>query len=231
MDKDNRDLNHEPETEQSESSPKTKKKESELFIYAVKLVVIGILLYVTLNHLELIWGALKFVYVMLKPLLIGALLAMIFNTLMMAISRFITFVCTKLKVKIRYRAIEITSLVLSLLSAVLLIYIIADSIIPQLIESLTDIVGKIQESLPMLYNWLDLKLNSFSATLCFPFTGNIKILFLGLNSDAFLPVEVGISASPPLNVNKKRTHLKPSLDFWFLDVSLLYRRLIRSLLV
>ncbi len=154
MDKDNRDLNHEPETEQS-SSPKTKKKESELFISAVKLVVIGILLYVTLNHLAVLWGVVKFIYVMLKPLLIGALLAMIFNTLMSAISRFITFICTKLKVKPRYRAIEISSLVLSLLAAVLLIYIIADSIIPQLVESIVDIVGKIQNSLPELYSLLD----------------------------------------------------------------------------
>ncbi|MBP3378660.1 MAG: AI-2E family transporter [Clostridia bacterium] len=154
MDKDNRDLNHEPETEQS-SSPKMKKKESEFFISAVKLVVIGILLYVTLNHLAVLFAAVKYVFILLKPLLIGALLAMIFNTLMMAISRFITFACTKLKVKIRYRAIEISSLVLSLLAAVLLIYIIADSIIPQLIESIGDIVIKIQEGLPQLYTWLD----------------------------------------------------------------------------
>ena len=154
MDKDNRDLNHEPETEQS-SSPKTKKKESDLFIAAVKLLVIGILLYVTLTHLSVLWGVVKYIYVLLRPLLIGALLAMIFNTLMTAIAKFITYVCTKLKAKIRYRAIEISSLVLSLLAAVLLIYIIADSIIPQLIESIGDIVLKVQDSLPELYTWLD----------------------------------------------------------------------------
>ena len=154
MDKDKYDLNHESETEQS-NSPKTKRKDSDFFFSAVKLVVIGILLYVTLNHLSVLWGAVKYVYVLLKPLLIGALLAMIFNTLMMAISRFITFICGKLKIKIRYRALEISSLVLTLLAAVLLIYIIADSIIPQLIISIGDIVVKIQESLPEFYTWLE----------------------------------------------------------------------------
>ena len=153
MDKDNRDLNHDTEAEQS-SSPKTKRKESEFFISTVKLVVIGIFLYVTLNHLSVLWNAVKYIFVLLKPLLIGALLAMVFNTLMTAISRFITFMCTKLKVKIRYRAIEISSLVLTILAAVLLIYIIADSIFPQLVASIGDIVIKVQESLPELYTWL-----------------------------------------------------------------------------
>lgn len=159
MDKDNREFNIEfdREPEQEEIAPKGKKgKEPPIFWWAVKLVVISILLYVSLNHIDLLWKAVKYVYALLQPLLIGALLALIFNTLMTAIEKLIIFICTKLKVKkIRHRPVEIISLILSFVAAVLLIYIIADSIIPQLIQSVTDIVGKIQASLPELYSWLD----------------------------------------------------------------------------
>lgn len=154
MDKDNHEFDREREPEINLKD--FKKKESALFISAVKLVVIGILLYVSLNHLELIWRGVKYIYILLRPLLIGSLLAMVFNTLMSAIDKLITFICIKLKVKIRRRGVEISSLVLSLVFAALLIYIIVDSIVPQLITSITDIVAKIQNNLiPEIYLLLD----------------------------------------------------------------------------
>lgn len=154
MDKDNREFDREREPEFNLKD--FKKKESTLFISAVKLVVIGILLYVSLNHLELIWRGVKYIYILLRPLLIGSLLAMVFNTLMSAIDKLITYVCKKLKVKIRRRGVEIASLILSLVAAALLIYIIVDSIVPQLITSITDIVAKIQNNLiPEIYLLLE----------------------------------------------------------------------------
>lgn len=154
MDKDNREFDREREPEIKLKD--FKKKESALFISAVKLVVIGILLYVSLNHLEVIWNAVTKIYILLRPLLIGSLLALVFNTLMTAFEKLITFVFTKMKVKIRKRGVEIASLVLTLVVAALLIYIIVDSIVPQLITSITDIVGKVQNNLiPELYVLLD----------------------------------------------------------------------------
>ncbi|MBE6617325.1 MAG: AI-2E family transporter [Ruminococcaceae bacterium] len=154
MDKDNREFDREREPEINLKD--FKKKESALFISAVKLVVIGILLYVSLNHLELIWRGIIYIYILLRPLLFGSLLAMVFNTLMSAIDKLITFICIKIRVKIRRRGVEISSLVLSLVLAALLIYIIVDSIVPQLITSITDIVAKIQNNLiPEIYLLLE----------------------------------------------------------------------------
>lgn len=154
MDKDNREFDREREPEINLKD--FKKKESALFISAVKLVVIGILLYVSLNHLDILWTAVTKLYLLLRPLLIGSLLALVFNTLMTAFEKLITFVFTKMNVKIRKRGVEISSLVLTLVVAALLIYIIVDSIVPQLIVSVTDIVGKIQNNLiPEIYVLLD----------------------------------------------------------------------------
>ena len=154
MDNDNREFDREREPEINLKD--FRKKESALFISAVKLVVIGILLYVSLNHLNFLWTVLSKIFILLRPLLIGSLLAMVFNTLMTALEKIITFVCIKLKVKIRKRGVEISSLVLTLVTAALLIYIIVDSIVPQLIQSVTDIVGKIQNNLiPEIYVLLD----------------------------------------------------------------------------
>lgn len=110
------------------------------------LVAFGVCLYVGLNNLGTIKNAIYYAMGVLNPLLIGALIALVLNTPMIAIQQLLTWTFRHLferkrkDYKPNARGIEVASLVLTVLLAVLIIYIIAYAVIPQLIESIKAII-------------------------------------------------------------------------------------------
>lgn len=126
-----------------------------LFIAAAKLICLTVVLYVLLNHIDVIGQVLGYIYQLLSPLRVGGLIALILNTPMVALSRLLGWTAKKLHLPQKKRVIEIISLVLTFLLAILLIYIIADTIIPQIGETVKLMYQKIQQKLPEFINTLD----------------------------------------------------------------------------
>ncbi len=118
------------------------------FFAALKLVLCAVALYVGLNHIGAIADGVKWVYGVIEPLLIGALLALILNTPMCALERLMLKIADKLKTKPSKRAIEIIALTLTFVFAGLIIYIVGDAIIPQLVESCSSMLTTLQQQLP-----------------------------------------------------------------------------------
>lgn len=139
----------------------TSGKEIKKHLWAFLLVAFGVILYIALNNLGAIGGAIKTIITVLSPLLIGALIALILNSPMNAIKNLILKIggaVAKKKekdYKPNKRAIDIVSLVITVLLALLLIYIIVYSIVPQLIESVKSLFGQIQKKLPEMLKFLD----------------------------------------------------------------------------
>jgi predicted PurR-regulated permease PerM len=125
------------------------------FAATLKIVLCAVALYVGLNHLGVIFGALKWVYGIFEPLLVGALLALILNTPLRAIEGLLVKISEKVKTKPSRRLIEIIALILTFLCAFLVIYIVGGTVIPQLVESIKTMVMSIQRNIPEFMKLLD----------------------------------------------------------------------------
>lgn len=125
------------------------------FAATLKIVLCAVALYVGLNHLGVIFGALKWVYGIFEPLLIGALIALILNTPMRAIEELLRKLASKLRTKPSGRLIEIIALILTFVAAFLVIYIVGGTVVPQLVESIKTMVSSIQRNIPEFMKLLD----------------------------------------------------------------------------
>ncbi len=133
----------------------TAAKNSAVFVLAVKLVAVGVVLYVSLNHIDKIGLALVSIYDLFMPLLMGGLLALILNTPMCALERLFTWFGEKfLHIKKR-RPAEIAALVMTFVIALLLIFIIMNTIIPQFVESIRTVFTKIKGKMPEYLAYLE----------------------------------------------------------------------------
>jgi len=143
-----------PENEKENNIRKTSGREIRSHLWAFLLVAFGVLLYVGINNLGAIGSGVLAFFGLLRPLFIGALIALILNTPMVAIGQFLSWGYGKITKKPRKkgspvsRTAEITSLVLTVLLTLLLIYIIVNSVVPQLFESAKAIVSQIQANVP-----------------------------------------------------------------------------------
>lgn len=135
--------------EQHDAPLASPKQLNTLFRLAIRLIAVGVLLYVSLNHLDKIGEALMKLYQLLRPLLIGGLIALILNAPMGALERLLFFLSRKMGVrKVRKKVISFIALALTFLLAVLIIYLIGNTIIPQLISSTRNILQKAQTNIP-----------------------------------------------------------------------------------
>ncbi len=128
---------------------------NEIFKLAVKLISVGIVLYVTLNNLDKVFGAVGRGFALVAPLMLGALIALILNTPMMAVEKQFAKISVKSGKKISMKTAAVVSLVVTFAAAVLVIYLLAHTIFPQLGESLRTIYAKFVAALP---GWIE-KLN------------------------------------------------------------------------
>ena len=128
---------------------------NSIFFLAVKLVAFGIILYALLNNINDIFKLIRRFFSLISPLLVGGLVALILNTPMMALEKLLMRISEKSGRKLSRRSCEIISLILTFLLAVLIIYVLAYSIVPQLVESLKAIYQKALEEFPKLLSWLE----------------------------------------------------------------------------
>lgn len=127
-----------------------------VFRSIVKLLLIGIVLYVSLENIGQLWKVVLGIYSLFRPFLIGALIALVLNAPMNALAHFFAWAADKVKLKRKNdRVIEIIALVMTFLIALFFIYFIANMIIPQLIESVKTIFVKVQANLPEYLKLLD----------------------------------------------------------------------------
>ena len=139
----------------------TSGKEIKKHLWMFLLVAFGVLLYVALNNLGVFKSVIVYLATILSPILIGSLLALVLNTPMMAIFQLLTWLSKKIFGKKNkdyapnLRAIEISSLVITVLLALLLIYIIVYAVVPQLIESIKTLVVEAQLNMPEYLKFLD----------------------------------------------------------------------------
>ncbi len=124
------------------------------FFAALKLVLCAVALYVGLNHLDVLFEGVGWMYGILEPLLIGALLALVLNTPMCALEKLMLKIACKLKAKPKERLVEIIALVLTFVLAFLVIYIVGDTVIPQLGESVTSMFQTFQQQMPAVMKLL-----------------------------------------------------------------------------
>ncbi len=91
-----------------------------------------------------------------SPLLIGILMALILYKPMMGIRRAFLFLKKKLKLNkiLSDKLIDVFSLIITLLLAVLLLYFIGNSVIPQIMVSFKSIFSSIDEYYPTALNYL-----------------------------------------------------------------------------
>ena len=129
------------------------------FAATLKIVLCAVALYVGLNHLGVIFGALGWVYNIFEPLLIGALLALILNTPMRAIAGLLCKINGKMKRKMGSRLIDILALTLTFVFAALIIYIVGGTVIPQVVKSAESMFQTVQNNINSLVVYLD-KINN-----------------------------------------------------------------------
>ena len=131
------------------------------FAGAVKLLVLGVILYVFLSHLGAVGTFFVFLYHLLQPFIIGGLIALVLNTPMNALERLFTWLEGKWHVREHKRAKSVLALLLTIVLALLLLTFIANSIIPQVFESLKSLVTAVPTTiLPKLIDWLK-KIDTF----------------------------------------------------------------------
>ncbi|MBE6542731.1 MAG: AI-2E family transporter [Ruminococcaceae bacterium] len=155
------DENRNPHTTDSENQNKDNFKitfsgnPSALFMAIVKLVVIGIILYVALSHISSIWGAVDKVYQILKPLVMGSILALVLNTPMVALENLITKISHKLKLTPNKKIISPVAILLTFVFLLLIVYVVGDTVIPQIVESFKAIFQQIKDNIPEYMALLD----------------------------------------------------------------------------
>lgn len=123
-------------------------KPSAMFIAAVKLIAVGIVIYVGLSRIDSIWDAIAYVYNIFKPLVMGAIVALILNTPMVAIERLLTKIFRRFTEKQHKRLISGLAILLTFVFLFLIVYIIGDTVVPQIVESFKSIFQKIRENIP-----------------------------------------------------------------------------------
>ncbi len=123
-------------------------KPSALFRVVVRLVVVGIILYAALNHISSIWDAVDAVYQVLKPLVMGGILALVLNTPMTALEKLISKIAVKMKLKPNRKIISPIAILLTFVFVILIVYVVGDTVIPQIIESFKSVFLQIRENIP-----------------------------------------------------------------------------------
>lgn len=144
----NVNTNEEKRTDDERFSINISGKPSDLFRVVVRLVVVGIILYAALNHISSIWDAVDAVYQVLKPLVMGGILALVLNTPMVAIEKLISKIAVKMKLKPNRKVISPIAILLTFVFVILIVYVVGDTVIPQIIESFKSVFMQIRDNIP-----------------------------------------------------------------------------------
>lgn len=134
-----------------DNNEKKKVKKALLFVTAV------ILIYVAITNFGSVGGRVVSFFSLFSPLLLGLVLSMLLGTPMRKLEAFFRFLRTKMKTKKKPsdRLIANVSLILTFLLAGLVIYFVADSVLPAIGSSFNNIFSNIAEYYPKALAFLE----------------------------------------------------------------------------
>ena len=118
------------------------------------LIAFAVGLYALINHLSVIGSVFHFLTNLLEPLIVGAILAFFLNVPMRGLEKLFFRLQTKRRWKVRERANEVVSLILTYVGGFLLIFLVMYIVIPQLVETIPGIVSSAESAWPKLMAFL-----------------------------------------------------------------------------
>lgn len=130
------------------------KKPKTRYTQAMGLIAFAVGLYALINHLSVIGSVFHFLTNLLEPLIVGAILAFFLNVPMRGLEKLFFRLQTKRRWKVRERANEVVSLILTYVGGFLLIFLVMYIVIPQLVETIPGIVSSAESAWPKLIAFL-----------------------------------------------------------------------------
>lgn len=120
------------------------------FKYGLLFVAAVALIFVVLFNLSSVFGIIGSAVSMLTPLVIGGCTAFILNVPMRGFERLISRIQFKSKRKLKYRAVEMISLLLTFLTVILIIFIVCIVVLPRIADSVVSLYNAVQGGYPKL---------------------------------------------------------------------------------
>lgn len=130
------------------------KKPKTRYTQAMGLIAFAVGLYALINHLSVIGSVFHFLTNLLEPLIVGAILAFLLNVPMRGLEKLFFRLQTRRRWKVRERANEVVSLILTYVGGFLLIFLVMYIVIPQLVETIPGIVSSAESAWPKLMAFL-----------------------------------------------------------------------------
>lgn len=130
------------------------KKPKTRYTQAMGLIAFAVGLYALINHLSVIGSVFHFLTNLLEPLIVGAILAFFLNVPMRGLEKLFFRLQTRRRWKVRERANEVVSLILTYVGGFLLIFLVMYIVIPQLVETIPGIVSSAESAWPKLIAFL-----------------------------------------------------------------------------
>lgn len=118
------------------------------------LIAFAVGLYALINHLSVIGSVFHFLTDLLQPLIVGAILAFFLNVPMRGLEKLLLRLQTKRRWKVRERANEVISLIVTYVGGFLLIFLVLYIVIPQLVETIPGIISSAEAARPRLIAFL-----------------------------------------------------------------------------
>jgi predicted PurR-regulated permease PerM len=148
-----------PATEDESSETKRERAwENHKFRSGLLFAALVILIYVLITHLDQLGGKILGFLSLFSPLFIGVLLALVLNLPLKGFEKLIGYLNKlgkKRKKRLSERGITFISLVLTLVFAVLLIYVVGHSVLPQVIDSFKSIGSSVESYYPKALAYLE----------------------------------------------------------------------------
>ena len=116
------------------------------------LIAFGVVLFVGLTNLNVVWSAVGWALSMLLPLVAGLVIAFILNVPVKGFEKLINRMFRKCKKQPNERAVDIISIVLTVICISLIIALVVTTVIPELVSSVKNIYSLVEKRWPI---WID----------------------------------------------------------------------------
>ena len=120
------------------------------FKYGLLFVAAVAIIFVILFNFYSFWEVLRGAVSMLSPLIVGCCIAFILNVPMRGFEKLLERMQRKAKYKLKQRALEFVSLILTLISVVLLIFIVSIVVFPRIADSVVSLYNTVMQGYPKL---------------------------------------------------------------------------------
>ena len=130
----------------------------------VKGITIGavlIVIYLALNNVTGILDSISYLAGLVMPFIIGAVIAFVFNVPMKAIEKGLNRLFDKRCKKKHLRLIRVLAYMLTLILILAIIAGVLFVVVPELVNTIADLIGQVPTAVNNLINWLQVKLSAY----------------------------------------------------------------------